>query len=365
MEEIKKGLENVVVLKTKISYIDGIKGVLKYRGIDINELMHHSYEAVSFLLLKGKLPNENELEKFSKKIRNMRIIDPEITKVIEFCNFEMEAMDDLRTTVSYISHCDPDLKHNDFDANIRKAQRLVAKFPTIVATFQRIRDGTNPITPTKDLSHGANFLYMLKGERPSKLEAEIMEKDFIISAEHELNASAFSSRITASTQSDFHSCVISGLGTLKGPLHGGARLAVMKMLEDISSPDEAENYIKNLIANKQKIMGFGHRVYKTIDPRAKIFKELVRRIAEEKGDMKWYDCACNIENTVLSEIVDKKGKPIYVNVDFYTGVAYKYLDIPPLLATAVFAIARISGWSAHILEQYSDNRLIRPRAKYV
>jgi citrate synthase len=356
MEEIKKGLENVVVLKTKISYIDGINGVLKYRGIDINELMHLSYEAVSFLLLKGKLPNENELEKFSKKIRNMRSIDPEITKVIEFCN---------RTTVSYISHCDPDLKLNDFDANIRKAQRLVAKFPTIVAAFQRIRDGKKPIAPTQDLSHGANFLYMLRGEKPGDLEAEIMEKDFIISAEHELNASAFSSRITASTQSDFHSCVISGLGTLKGPLHGGARLAVMNMIDEISDPDDAKDYIKDLIANKQKIMGFGHRVYKTIDPRAKIFKKLVRKIAIEKNDMTWYDTACNIEKTVKAEIVKKKGKPIYTNVDFYTGVAYKYLDIPPLLATAVFAIARISGWSAHILEQYSDNRLIRPRAKYV
>ena len=365
MKTIKKGLENVVVLETKISYIDGIKGVLKYRGIDINKLSHLSYEAVSFLLLKGKLPNENELEKFSKKIRNMRSIDPEITKVIEFCNFNMEAMDDLRTTVSYMSHCDPDLKHNDLEANMRKGQRLVAKFPTVVAAFQRMRDGKNPIAPTQHLSHGANFLYMLRGKKPGTLEAEIMEKDFIISAEHELNPSAFSTRITASTQSDFHSCVISGLGTLKGPLHGGARLAVMNMLDEIPNPDAAEDYIKDLIANKQKIMGFGHRVYKTIDPRAKIFKELVRKIAVEKNDMKWFDCACKIEDTVRSEIVEKKGKPIYVNIDFYTGVAYKYLGIPPLLATAVFAIGRISGWSAHILEQYSDNRLIRPRAKYV
>ncbi len=365
MKTIKKGLENVVVLETKISYIDGVNGVLKYRGIDVNELQYLSYEAVSFLLLKGKLPNEYELEKFSKKIRNMRSIDPEITKVIEFCNFNMEAMDDLRTTVSYMSHCDPDLKHNDLEANMRKGQRLVAKFPTVVAAFQRMRDGKNPIAPTKNLSHGANFLYMLRGKKPGTLEAEIMEKDFIISAEHELNPSAFSSRITASTQSDFHSCVISGLGTLKGPLHGGARLGVMNMIDEISDPDDAKDYIKDLIANKQKIMGFGHRVYKTIDPRAKIFKKLVRRIAMEKNDMTWYDIACNIEKTVESEIVKKKGKPIYTNVDFYTGVTYKYLDIPPLLATAIFAIGRISGWGAHILEQYSDNRLIRPRAKYV
>ncbi len=365
MEEIKKGLDDVVILETKISYIDGINGVLKYRGIDINDLMKLSYEAVSYLLLVGKLPNENELAEFSTKIRSLRAIEEEIPKVIHFCNFNMEAMDALRTTVSYMSHCDPDLKHNDFEANIRKAQKLVAKFPTVVATFQRIREGKKPIAPTQNLSHGANFLFMLKGKEPGELEASIMEKDFIISAEHELNASAFSSRITASTQSDFHSAIISGIGTLKGHIHGGARLAVMNMLDEIPTPDDAEDYIKNLIANKKKIMGFGHRVYKTYDPRALIFKALVKRIAQEKNDTRWYDTACNIEKTVISELVEKKGKPIYTNVDFYTGVAYKYLGIPPLLATAVFAIGRVSGWGAHILEQYADNRLIRPRAKYV
>ncbi|MHA1482657.1 MAG: citrate/2-methylcitrate synthase, partial [Candidatus Heimdallarchaeaceae archaeon] len=221
------------------------------------------------------------------------------------------------------------------------------------------------IEPDSELTHAGNFLYMLRGEKPNDVETRIMNADFVLSAEHELNASTFSTRVTVSTISDLHSAIISGLGTLKGPIHGGARLAVMNMISEIGTADKTEGYILHLIKNKQKIMGFGHRVYRTMDPRAKIFKKMAKELAEENGDMNWYQIGEIMEEVVTREIVEKKGKPIYPNVDFYAGIIYKYLNFPPKLATAIFAIGRISGWLAHCLEQYADNRLIRPRAKYI
>lgn len=365
MTELKRGLEDIVALETRISCIDGKKGILKYRGIDISNLSKYNYNTVSYLLVYGKLPDKSELEAFTKQLREERNIDEGTKIVLSTCNFNIEAMDALRTAISFIAHCDFDLNDNSVEANTKKAIKLISKFPTIVAAFQRMREGMEPVPPDKDLSHGENFLYMLRGERPDRIEAEIMEKDFILSAEHELNASTFSTRVTASTLSDLHSAIISGLSTLKGPLHGGARLAVMEMLDEIGSPENAEKYVLDLISEKKKVMGFGHRVYKTIDPRAKIFKELTKKIAEDRGDMKWFNIAENMERTVQCELVEKRGRSIYPNVDFYAGVVYKYLQIPPKLATAVFAIGRVSGWAAHILEQYADNRLIRPRARYI
>jgi citrate synthase len=203
---------------------------------------------------------------------------------------------------------------------------------------------------------------MIRGSKPSQLEAEVMEKDFILSAEHELNASTFSSRVTASTLSDLYSAIVSGLCTLKGPLHGGARAEVINMIEEIACPENAEKFVLEKMAKKEKIMGFGHRVYKTHDPRGTIFKQLSRQLAEAKGDMHWYETAEAIENTIFCELVEKKGKPIYPNVDFYSGVIYKYMDIPPQLATSIFAIGRVSGWIAHCFDQYEKKRIIRPRA---
>ncbi len=364
MEEVRKGLEDVIALETAICFIDGVKGVLKYRGFDIRELSELSYDAVSYLLIHGRMPDEGELEVFSRQLKTERGITGETIRVIGTCNFNIEAMDALRTAVSYMSHCDADLNDNSHGANIRKAVRLISRFPTIVAAFYRLRNGLEPVPPDPDLPHGANFLYMLRGSRPSELEASVMEKDFILSAEHELNASTFSLRVTASTLSDIHSAIISGLSTLKGPLHGGARLAVMRMLDEIPSPEDGRDYVLDLVSRGSRVTGFGHRVYKTWDPRARIFKELARRLAEEKSDPRWYETAENIEKTVLEELVEKQGKPVYPNVDFYSAVVYKYLGIPPLLATSVFAIGRVSGWVAHCLEQYADNRLIRPRAKF-
>jgi citrate synthase len=273
-------------------------------------------------------------------------------------------MDALMTAISHMSHSDPDLNLNTEEANIRKAIRLISKAPTIVAYFQRIHEGKEIVKPNELLPHCANFLYMLRGEVPTKLESKIIDLDFILSAEHELNASTFAVRVTASTLSDIHSAIISGIGTLKGVLHGGARLAIMHLLDDIGSEDKTEDHIMNLIKNKQRIMGFGHRVYKVVDPRANIFRDLAEKLAIEKKNMKWFNIANKIEEVVNREIVEKKGRPIYMNVDFYSGVIYKYLDIPPKLATAIFALGRFTGWLTHALEQYGDNRLIRPRAQY-
>jgi citrate synthase len=362
MGELKKGLEDVEVLETKISSIDGENGVLRYRGIDINDLIEYSFEEVTHLLLYEKLPDENELAAFSNQLRSSREIDKDIIDVLTTCDFNIEAMDALRTAVSYMSHCDPDLGDSSLEANVRKATGLIAKFPTVVATFHRVREDLETIDPDASLSHGANFLYMLKGEKPGELEAKIVDMDFLLSAEHELNASTFAARITASTLADIHSTVISGLSTLKGRLHAGARMCVMEMMDRISSPERAEDYILNLIDNKEKIMGFGHRVYKTYDPRDRIYKKLAKRLADH-GDPKWFKMAEIIEATVQRELVEKREKPIYPNLDFYSAVTYKYIGIPETLATAMFAIGRVTGWVAHVLEQYADNRLIRPRAK--
>ena len=365
MVEIKRGLQDVIALETHISYIDGEKGILKYRDIDINDLVNLPYDSVSYLLLKGSIPNDTELNDFSKKLKEEREITENLIQTIRTCNYNIEAMDALRTAVSHMSHCDPDLNDNSYDANIRKATRLISRFPTIVASFSRIKNEYVPLFPDTSMSHGANFLYMLKGKKPDKIEAEIMEKDFILIAEHELNASTFSSRVTASTLSDLHSAIISGLDTLKGPLHGGARMAVMNMLDEVRSSEDAEQYVQDLIKNHQKIMGFGHRVYKTYDPRSNIYKDLAKKLAEEKGDTTLFDTAERIEDTVIRELVEKRNRPIYPNADFYSGVIYKYLGLHPKLATSVFAIGRVSGWIAHCLEQYSDNKLIRPRARSI
>lgn len=364
-KEVRKGLEGVIALESSISFIDGKKGKLYYRGYKIKDLVENaSFEEIVYLLWFKKLPNKKQLTQFTKKLRSERKIDNQVINILKKCPRNANGMDALRTAVSYLSHCDKDLNKNDPQAIIRKATRLTAKLPTIVAAFRRIQQGKKPVQPKSNLSHGANFLYMLNGKLPGKKEARAMELDFILTAEHGLNASTFSARTAISTLSDYHSAICNGIGTLKGPLHGGARKEVYKMLEQINNPKKAEKFVMKKIKKHQVIMGFGHRVYKTLDPRARIFKEELKNLSAELKNNKWFEISQEVEKTVMREIVEKKGKPIYPNVDFYTGGIYKILNIPKELSNAIFAIARIAGWTAHILEQYQDNRLIRPRAKY-
>ncbi|MDG6244124.1 MAG: citrate/2-methylcitrate synthase [Methanolobus sp.] len=365
MEEMKKGLEGVVALDTRISFIDGIQGVLKYRGIRIEDLVDFPYDVISYLLINANIPDETELSEYSNRLKEDRFIDGKLVEVLKGFDFGTDALDGLRTAVSCTAHFDEENNHHSPDANRNKTVRLVAKFPTIVAALHRSSIGEEPIEPSKELSHGANFLYMLTGRPPTELEAEAMEKDLILSAEHELNPSTFSLRIAASTLSDMYSAVICGLCTLKGPLHGGARKGVMDMLDEVGSREYARDYVLQKLERKEKVMGFGHRVYKTYDPRARIYRDVARRLAIERGDTGWYEMAEEIEHILYHEFIEIRGKPIYPNVDFYSAVVYKYLDIPSELATSIFAMGRVSGWIAHCMEQYCDNKVIRPRAHSV
>ncbi len=365
MVESAKGLQDVEVVETRISYIDGIKGVLEYRGHRIEELVDMDYEAVTHLLLYGELPDEASLGVFRAQMRAERPIHVEVQSSLQFCNPNLDAMDALRTAISLNAHCNPDLRESTPEANYRKGIAIIAKAPTIVAAFQRIREGREVVPPDPDLGHGENLLYMLRGERPSALEAEVIEKDLVLSAEHELNPSTFAARVTASTLSDMHSALISGINTLAGPLHGGARQMAMRYLDELESPEQAERHVMALIERRERVMGFGHRVYRTLDPRGRIYKEMARRVAVEHPERQWFDIAEAVERTVQRELVEKRGKPLYPNVDFYSAVMYKYLRMDPSLATSMFAVSRLAGWVAHVMEQYADNRLIRPRARTI
>jgi len=366
VDQIKKGLEGVYALESSISFIDGKKGKLIYRGYTIEDLAKKSsFEEVIYLLWYGKLPNKTQLNSFKRKIVANRKIDANVIAVIKACPKNANAMDALHTADMMLGQCDPDLNDNSVEANIRKGTRLVAKFPTIVAAYWRIRQGKKIIQPKSGLSHGENFLYMLTGKKPSKEATKSIELDFLLTAEHGLNASTFATRVAISTLTDLHSAVGAGIATLKGPLHGGARKEVCKALQEVKLPKNAEKYVLDKVKKHQRVMGFGHRVYKAYDPRAKIFKAQLKTLAEASGNMKYYEIATKMEETVLREFVKKKGKPIYPNVDFFSGTIYKQLNIPIELSNAIFAIARIAGWTAHAIEQFSDNRLIRPRAKYI
>jgi len=363
---IKKGLEGVTVTESSISYIDGNKGKLTYRGYSIEDLAKNSnFEEIVFLLWYGRLPKKNELESLKRKIRSQRNIDEGCIPIMERGTKQTDSMDVLNTITSYLAQSDPDLNKNDREANIRKGIRLTAQFPTIVAYYWRLHQGKKPVLPKQDLMPGANFLYMLNGKLPSELQAKAMELDFLLTAEHGINASTFATMVATATLTDLHSAVAAGISTLKGPLHGAARRRVYEMLGEIKKPENAEKYVMKKLRKKQVIMGFGHRVYKAMDPRATIFKQVAKELAEESGNSKWYDISIELERVVLRELVEKKGKPIYPNVDFYTGAVNKYLGIPAQLTTGIFAVSRIVGWTAHILEQHENNKLIRPRAKYI
>lgn len=356
--DIKRGLEGVVVAESKVCFIDGLKGKLLYRGYDINDIAHCSYEEISYLLIYGKLPNKKGLLKYKKELQRKRHISQRILNLMhDYCP-DTTGMEALRTTISALACHDPDVRKVSLEDHQRNGIDLVAKFPTIVAAYERIRKGEKPIKPHPKLGHAANFLYMLTAKSPDDISVKAMDTDFVLHAEHGFNASTFAVRVTISTLSDMHSAITSGIGTLKGPLHGGASEEAWMTLKQIGSQNRVEEYVKAALARHEKIMGFGHRVYKTYDPRARILKKMAYTLSEQKGNMRWYDTAAKVEETMIKE------KNIYPNVDFYSSIVYHELGIPLDLDTPIFAIARISGWIAHALEQYADNKLIRPREFY-
>ncbi len=360
-QPLAKGLRNVVMDTTESSFIDGDEGILLYRGYSIHDLAaHSSFEEVCYLLLYGSLPTRDELAALDARLRAARVLPAPVVDVIRIVQ-RAHPIDVLRTAVSALAAFDPDTADASLDAVLRKSERLTAQFPTIVAAHDRIRRGLEPVPPRDDLSHAANFLYMLAGEAPSDEAAAAMDLDFILHAEHGANASAFAARVTASTDSDLHSAIVTGIGTLKGPLHGGAAEAVMTMALEIGSPERAHDYV---IARQKdrnnRIMGFGHRVYKVEDPRARHMRERSKALGESLNQAQWYA----ILQAVEKEMERYKRHGIHVNVDFFAGSVYYLLGIPEDLFVPIFALGRIPGWCTEILEQLNNNILIRPLLRY-
>jgi citrate synthase len=356
-----KGLEGVVATTSSICYIDGEAGVLAYRGIDIHELADHSsFEETCYLLWFGRLPSRTELQELRDRLAEERKLDASIIHRLHLAPRHALPMDVLRTIVSALSFYDPEEKNNDREANVHKAIRLTAQIAMIVAAYDRIRKGLDVVQPDRSLSHAANFLLMLTGKHPSKTAERALDIALILHADHELNASTFAARVTAATLSDMHSAITSAIGALKGPLHGGANEAVFRILEAIDKGGaDPVDYIKGMLAQKKKIPGFGHRVYHTEDPRATHLRSMSRDLGNSAGQPKWFDFSQRIENFIKSE------KKLNANVDFYSASTYRTLGIDVDLFTPVFAVSRISGWTAHVIEQLEDNRLIRPRADYI
>ncbi len=355
-----KGLEGIVATTSSICWIDGDAGVLSYRGIDIHELADHStFEECTYLLWFGKLPTADELKSFSASLAAARTLDPKIIDLLRSVPEAATPMEVLRTAVSLLSIYDADEKDSSHDANVRKSFRLTAQIPMIVATFDRIRKGKPIVEADRSLSHAANFLWMLNGEKPSDTATRAFDIALILHADHELNASTFAARVIAATLSDLHSAITGAIGALKGPLHGGANEATMRLLFAIDAAGEDPvEHVRQMFAAKKKISGFGHRVYHTEDPRATHLRRMSEDLGRSAGNTKWFDMSQKIEAFVKSE------KKLNANVDFYSASTYTTLGIDIDLFTPIFAISRISGWAAHVIEQHDDNRLIRPRADY-
>lgn len=356
-----KGLEGIVAANSGICWIDGDAGVLAYRGIDIHELAENStFEETTYLLWNGRLPTAAELAAFSKELANARELDPKIIELLRNLPKSGTPMEVLRTAVSALSFYDADEKDNTHDANVRKAYRLTAQIAMIVAIYDRVRKGLEIVPADKSLSHAANFLWQLNGVKPSETATKTLDIALILHADHELNASTFAARVIAATLSDIHSAVTGAIGALKGPLHGGANEAVMRLLEKIDAEGaDAVEYVTQMLAAKQKISGFGHRVYKTEDPRATHLRRMSEQLGKDSGNSKWFDMSRQIELYINRE------KKLNANVDFYSASTYTMLGIDIDLFTPIFAVSRIAGWSAHVIEQLDDNRLIRPRAEYI
>jgi citrate synthase len=355
-----KGLEGIVATTSSICYIDGDAGVLSYRGIDIHELAAKStFEETTYLLWNGSLPTAAELESFTKELAAARTLPPEVIDLLKSVPTTATPMEVLRTAVSLLSIYDVDEKDSSHAANLRKSFRLTAQIAMIVAVFDRIRKGKSIVEADPTLTHAGNFLWMLNGEKPSDTATRAFDIALILHADHELNASTFAARVIAATLSDLHSAITGAIGALKGPLHGGANEATMRLLYAIDEAGEDPvEHVRHMFATKQKISGFGHRVYHTEDPRATHLRRMSGELGKAAGNTKWFDMSQKIEAFVKAE------KKLNANVDFYSASTYTTLGIDIDLFTPIFAISRISGWAAHVIEQHDDNRLIRPRADY-
>ncbi|OZC04062.1 citrate synthase [Rubricoccus marinus] len=355
------GLAGVVALDSGISFIDGAKGELLYRGYEISDLAKNTdFEEVAYLLWNGDLPSQSELNELQSQLRAERALHPDLLDHLRHHTPEnTNPMAALRTAVSMLAHYDEEADDMSREANVRKAVRLTAKMPTIVAAFDRIRKGKEPVAPSGEGSAAADFLYMLNGEKPGPSAEAIMDAALVLHAEHGLNASTFAARVIGATLSDMYSAITGAIGALKGPLHGGANIKVMEMLLDIDEKGaNATDYIDDMLSRKEKVMGIGHRVYTALDPRATILRDMLEDLSDEKGDRKWME----MSDTIRQHVLDAKG--LNANVDFYSASVYYLLGIETDLYTPIFALSRITGWTAHLLEQWEDNRLIRPRAGY-
>ncbi len=354
-----RGLEDVVAADSSICYIDGERGILSYRGIDIRELAERSsFEEVCFLLWEGRLPKREELERTQAEIGRQRPLPPETLELLASLARRAVPIDALRTAVSALGDTDPDAKDQSLEGSRRKAVRLTGQLATLVAAFQRLRQGKPVVPPDPGRGHADDFLRMLNGETARSAEVHALDVALVLHADHELNASTFAARVTAATLADMHAAITSAVATLKGPLHGGANEAVMRMLTEIETLDRVDDHIHRKLLRKEKVMGFGHRVYTTEDPRAAHLRAMSKQVAESSGVTRWYDMSRRIEQLMKEE------KGLNCNVDFYSASVYFMLGIPPELFTPLFAVSRVSGWTAHVLEQYAHNRLIRPRAEY-
>jgi len=354
------GLRGVAAATSSISDVNGEKGELIYQGYNIHDLAEHAtFEEVVFLLWNKRLPNRAELAELEQSLRAAYGIPAELTKLMKQFPREADPIDVLRTAISALEFYDSNSRDISRENSIKTAIRLTAQFPTIVAAAERIRRGLEPIEPEPSLSVASSFLYLLRGEKPSERDARVFDVCLTLHADHELNASTFTARVAAGTLADMYAAVTAAIGALSGPLHGGANTAVMKTLLEIGSVENVEPYVKQALAEKRKMMGFGHAVYKTEDPRATHLRKFSKEIGEAAGDTKWYEMSRKVEEVMMRE------KGLYPNVDFFSASTYYSMGIPLDLYTPIFAVSRISGWTGHILEQYADNKLIRPRADYI
>ena len=366
IQDYPKGLEGVIAAESRICKIDGEQGKLYYLGYPIDELVRSAdFEEVTYLLLNGDLPTAGQLADFRIRMRAGRHLKQPILDMIRNFPAQSHPMELLQSVISYLSGYVEHKIHHGPHCNCRDTLHQIAQISSVIAALHRFRSGQDYIPPRDDLNHGANFLYMLRGEEPAEDEGSIMDQCLVLHAEHSFNASTFTARVVASTQSTCYSSISAAIGALYGSLHGGANEKVIAMVDEIGDPGSAESYIREKLANKEKVMGMGHRVYRAKDPRAILMERYLEQLSERQNDWTYHQILKTVENTFRS-VMEEKGKPIYPNVDFFSGAVYRMLGIPPVLFTPIFAAARASGWLAHILEQREhEQRIFRPKALYV